>query len=111
MARFQRDDAAWTGSATSRSAIIARTADCKLWPCVQALALSSCQRAANMVDVGCFFNHGRRRSMPSLFRFLAVVGIIIGLVYGGMIALAVLVQPQQREITVTIPPDRFAKPR
>lgn len=49
--------------------------------------------------------------MPSLFRFLAVVGIIVGVVYGGMLALAILVQPQSREITVTIPPDRFAKQR
>ncbi len=49
--------------------------------------------------------------MPSLFRFLAVVAIIAGVVYGGMLALAVLVQPQPREITVTIPQDRFSKQR
>lgn len=49
--------------------------------------------------------------MPSLFRFLAVVGIIIAVVYGSMVALAVLVQPQSRDISVTIPPDRFAKQR
>ena len=49
--------------------------------------------------------------MPSLFRFLAAVAIIVGIVYGGMLALAVLVQPQPREITVTIQPDRFTKQR
>ena len=49
--------------------------------------------------------------MPTLFRFLVVVAIIIGVVYGGMLALALLVQPQTREITVTIPPDRFTKQR
>ena len=49
--------------------------------------------------------------MPSLFRFLAAVGMIIGVVYGSMVALAVLVQPETREITVTIPQDRFAKQR
>ena len=49
--------------------------------------------------------------MPSLFRFLAVVGIIAGVIYGSMVALAVLVQPETREITVTIPQDRFAKQR
>ena len=49
--------------------------------------------------------------MPSLFRFLAVVGILAGVVYGGMVALAVLVQPQTREISVTIPQDRFYKQR
>lgn len=49
--------------------------------------------------------------MPSLFRFLIAVGILFGIVYGGMVALAVLVQPQSREISVTIPQDRFAKQR
>jgi hypothetical protein len=50
-------------------------------------------------------------AMPSLFRFLAAVGIIVGVIYGGMLALAVLVQPQPREISVTIPQDRFSKQR
>ena len=48
-------------------------------------------------------------AMPSLFRFLAAVGIIIAVIYGSMIALTVLVQPQSREISVTIPQDRFSK--
>jgi hypothetical protein len=50
-------------------------------------------------------------AMPSLFRFLAAVAIIVGIVYGGMLALAILVQPQSREISVTIPQDRFSKQR
>ena len=49
--------------------------------------------------------------MPSLFRFLAIVGIIAAVVYGGVVALASLVQPQPREITVTIPPDKFFRQR
>jgi hypothetical protein len=49
--------------------------------------------------------------MPSLFRFLAAVAIIVAIVYGGMIALTVLVQPQSREISVTIPQDRFSRQR
>ena len=49
--------------------------------------------------------------MPTLFRFLAVVGIIFAVVYGGMLALALLVQPQSREISVTIPQDRFSRQR
>ena len=53
----------------------------------------------------------RGATMPSLFRFLAVVGILGGLVYGGIIALAVLVHPQTREISVTIPQDRFYRQR
>jgi hypothetical protein len=50
-------------------------------------------------------------SMPTLFRFLAVVGIIAGLVYAGIFALATLVKPQPRDITVTVPQDRFVKQR
>ena len=49
--------------------------------------------------------------MPSLFRFLAAVAIVVGIVYGGMLALALLVQPQPREISVTIPQDHFSKQR
>ena len=47
--------------------------------------------------------------MPSLFRFLTVVAIISGIVYGAIFALANFVNPKPREITVTIPPDRFLK--
>jgi hypothetical protein len=47
--------------------------------------------------------------MPSLFRFLTLVGIVVGLIYGGMFALAQFYNPPQREITVTIPPDQFSK--
>jgi hypothetical protein len=49
--------------------------------------------------------------MPSLFRFLLVIGIIGGLGYGVIFALATLVNPKPREITVTVPPDRFYKQR
>jgi hypothetical protein len=47
--------------------------------------------------------------MPTLFRFLVVVGIIVGLVYAGIVALATMGEPQTREITVTVPQDRFYK--
>jgi hypothetical protein len=47
--------------------------------------------------------------MPSLFRFLIVVGILGGIVYAGLVTLATMVDPQPREITVTVPPDRFLK--
>jgi hypothetical protein len=52
-----------------------------------------------------------RTAMPTLFRFLAAVAIVVGTIYGGMLALTLLVQPQSREITVTIPQDRFSKQR
>lgn len=47
--------------------------------------------------------------MPSLLRFLAVVAIIGGLIYGGIFALANFVKPSPREMTVTVPPDKFLK--
>ena len=49
--------------------------------------------------------------MPSLFRFLVVVGILAGLVYGAIYALSTYANPELREITVTIPPDRLSKNR
>ena len=48
-------------------------------------------------------------AMPSLIRLLAVVGVIVGLGYGAMLALATLVDPRPREMVVTVPPDRFVK--
>ena len=47
--------------------------------------------------------------MPSLFRFLTVVAVIGGLIYGGIFALANFVNPKPRELTVSVPPDRFLK--
>ncbi len=47
--------------------------------------------------------------MPSLFRFLTVVAILVGIVYGVIFSLANFVHPKPREITVTIPPDKFLK--
>jgi hypothetical protein len=47
--------------------------------------------------------------MPSLFRFLMVVAVIAGAVYGAIFALANLVDPKPREMTVTIPADKFLK--
>jgi hypothetical protein len=47
--------------------------------------------------------------MPSFFRLLVALGIIGGLIYGAMFTLANFVEPKPREITVTVPPDRFVK--
>ena len=49
--------------------------------------------------------------MPSLFRFLTVIGVVAGLIYGGMFALAHWFNPKPREITVSIPQDKFVKQR
>jgi hypothetical protein len=47
--------------------------------------------------------------MPSLFRFLTVFAVIAGVVYGAMYALANFVTPKPREMSVTIPQDKFLK--
>jgi cobalamin synthase len=49
--------------------------------------------------------------MPSLIRFLVVVGLLVGLVYGAIFALANFIEPTSREMTVTIPRDVLNKPR
>jgi hypothetical protein len=49
--------------------------------------------------------------MPSLFRLLTVIAVLAASIYGGLYALAHFVQPKSREITVSIPPDKFFKNR
>jgi phage shock protein PspC (stress-responsive transcriptional regulator) len=49
--------------------------------------------------------------MPSLVRFLVVVGVLVGLVYAAIYALAIFVEPTSREMTITIPRDLLTKPR
>jgi hypothetical protein len=44
-----------------------------------------------------------------LFRFLTVVAIIGASGYGIIFALANFVNPKPREMTVTIPPEKFLK--
>lgn len=45
--------------------------------------------------------------MPTLFRLLTTLAILAGLVYGGMYALVMLVEPRTGEMTVRIPPERL----
>ena len=47
--------------------------------------------------------------LPSLFRFLFIVAVIAGLVYGAMVALVTYVQVHPREMTQTIPPSKLGK--
>jgi hypothetical protein len=49
--------------------------------------------------------------MPTLFRFLLILGILGGVVYGSMLALAFLVEPSEREITVRVPSERLNPPK
>ena len=48
-------------------------------------------------------------AMPTLIKLLAVVGVIAGIGYAAMFALATLVDPRPREMVVTVPPDHFVK--
>ena len=47
--------------------------------------------------------------MPSLFRFLTVVAVIVGIVYGAIFALANFVTPKPREMSISIPADKVLK--
>lgn len=45
--------------------------------------------------------------MPTLFRFLVTIGIIAGIAYGAMFALATYVEPRKGEMTVRVPLDKL----
>ena len=45
--------------------------------------------------------------MPTLLRFLLVVAVLGGLGFAALFALATLVEPEPREMTVTIPASRL----
>jgi phage shock protein PspC (stress-responsive transcriptional regulator) len=45
--------------------------------------------------------------MPSLIRLIVVLAVIAGAVYGGMLALVLLVEPNPREMSVRIPNERL----
>jgi hypothetical protein len=45
--------------------------------------------------------------MPSLFRFLFVVGVIAGLTVGAMTALVAFVEPQPREMSQPLPANKL----
>lgn len=45
--------------------------------------------------------------MPTLFRFIAFLAILAGIVFGGMIALVTFVEPEPREMVEIVPPARL----
>ncbi|MDI4664969.1 histidine kinase [Xanthobacter autotrophicus] len=47
--------------------------------------------------------------MPTLFRLLAVLAVLCGLGYAALWALATKVEPQEREITFTVPAEKIGK--
>ncbi|MNL22871.1 hypothetical protein D3C87_1442330 [compost metagenome] len=48
--------------------------------------------------------------MPTLFRFLFILAAGAGVIYGSMVALVVLVEPKDREITIRVPSERLNPP-
>jgi hypothetical protein len=56
------------------------------------------------------FGGGRAETfMPSLFRFLLVLGLIAGAAFVGMAALVAFVEPQPREMSQPVPPSVLNK--
>lgn len=45
--------------------------------------------------------------MPSLFRFLAILAVLAGLIYGAMFALVSYVEPSIGEMSERVPPERL----
>ena len=54
--------------------------------------LEDARKAALLSEFG-------REPVPTLFRFLVIIAVLAGLVYGGMIALVTMVKVQPREMT------------
>ena len=45
--------------------------------------------------------------MPTLTRFVVILGILAALAYGAMFTLVAYVEPRQGEMTVRIPPEKI----
>jgi hypothetical protein len=45
--------------------------------------------------------------MPTLIRFIVIVGIIVATVYGSMVALVIFVEPREREMSVPVRSERL----
>lgn len=45
--------------------------------------------------------------MPTLFRFLTTIAILVGIVYGAMFALVTFVEPKKGEMSVRIPAEKL----
>lgn len=41
--------------------------------------------------------------MPTLFRFIVTIGVLVGLAYGAMFALVTFVEPRQGEMSARVP--------
>ena len=48
-----------------------------------------------------------RPALPSLIRFLAILGVLAAVAFGAMLALVTFVEPQQREMTQAVPAQKL----
>lgn len=48
--------------------------------------------------------------MPSLFRFLLVIGVVGGIVFGGLYALATYFEPHPEEVAKPVPGVKVRRP-
>lgn len=46
-------------------------------------------------------------ALPSLIRFLAILGVLAAVAFGAMLALVTFVEPQQREMTQAVPAQKL----
>jgi hypothetical protein len=47
--------------------------------------------------------------MPTTFRLLMICATTAGLLYAAVYALANFLEPQPRDVTINVPPSKFAK--
>ena len=87
-------------------------APCQFWWNVVVSGFPPLVHPANAGPIFLRLSGGSREFalMPSLIRLLMVVGLLGGVAYGAMFALANFVQPKQREMSITIPAQRLTKP-
>lgn len=72
-----------------------------------ALAAPSGRRDKRQRAAECSGGRGYSPDVPTLFRFLFVIAVIAGLVFGGMLALVAFVKPEPREIIEIVPPAKL----
>ncbi|UJX46010.1 hypothetical protein D7006_15725 [Xanthobacter sp. YC-JY1] len=53
--------------------------------------------------------HLKEPAMPTLFRILVVLAVLGGLGYAALWALATRVEPQERELSFTVAPEKIGK--
>jgi hypothetical protein len=53
--------------------------------------------------------NGYPHTMPTTFRLLMICATAAAMIYGAIYALANFLEPQPRDVTIDVPPAKFAK--